>query len=360
MFERNPAGPSRPGSSSTTNGSSVTHRPDFSPGCVVTIDSHDVDDASEQTRRFLGTELMQLEGGEVHVAATIVALGETLLVSARYSRRLLTRGAAPTGCVTLLLNASDSVPTRIGSRPIDARTCAVNGSGAEICNYAPRDTLPMTIAVSEEKWCEWMSGCVHELRLPLGQTQILTANPRSVRRLTAHIDTVCGMAAARPARLRDAIWAGCLEDAVLAATHGMLDSSAIDRPLPSERIGRHRAVARARGFIHERLAETISLARLCRVSHAAARTLEYGFRELFEVSPITYVRCARLARVHKALHDADREPVQSVTDVATHWGFCHLGQFSIDYRIMFGESPSTTLAHARHQSARVRQAAKIR
>jgi AraC family ethanolamine operon transcriptional activator len=36
-----------------------------------------------------------------------------------------------------------------------------------------------------------------------------------------------------------------------------------------------------------------------------------------------------------------------VGQVAGDWGFYHLGQFSRDYRRLFGESPSATLARHR-------------
>jgi AraC family transcriptional regulator, ethanolamine operon transcriptional activator len=32
-----------------------------------------------------------------------------------------------------------------------------------------------------------------------------------------------------------------------------------------------------------------------------------------------------------------------VIDVATEWGFWHMGHFAHDYRVMFGEAPSQTL-----------------
>ena len=32
-----------------------------------------------------------------------------------------------------------------------------------------------------------------------------------------------------------------------------------------------------------------------------------------------------------------------VKDIAIHWGFVDLGRFAVDYKRMFGESPSTTL-----------------
>jgi len=35
-----------------------------------------------------------------------------------------------------------------------------------------------------------------------------------------------------------------------------------------------------------------------------------------------------------------------VTEIATQWGFTHMGRFSIEYRLRFGESPSETLSRS--------------
>jgi AraC family ethanolamine operon transcriptional activator len=41
-----------------------------------------------------------------------------------------------------------------------------------------------------------------------------------------------------------------------------------------------------------------------------------------------------------------------VVEIASGWGFTHMGQFSADYRRMFGEKPSETLhRNATHHGA---------
>jgi AraC-like DNA-binding protein len=55
-----------------------------------------------------------------------------------------------------------------------------------------------------------------------------------------------------------------------------------------------------------------------------------------------YLRQVRLEHAHYDLTNAD--PTHStVSDIAPHWGFTHLGRFATTYRAKHGRSPSHTL-----------------
>jgi AraC family ethanolamine operon transcriptional activator len=54
----------------------------------------------------------------------------------------------------------------------------------------------------------------------------------------------------------------------------------------------------------------------------------------------------RIHLVRRALSAAVAEA--TVTEIATHFGFWHLGRFSAGYQTIFGELPSTTLARRLH------------
>ena len=81
---------------------------------------------------------------------------------------------------------------------------------------------------------------------------------------------------------------------------------------------------------------------LCRVAGTSRRTLEYAFRDYFGTSP---KRFTKVLRLNAARNDLLRGDVHSdkVVEIASGWGFTHMGQFSADYRHMFGEKPGETL-----------------
>lgn len=102
-----------------------------------------------------------------------------------------------------------------------------------------------------------------------------------------------------------------------------------------------RDVRRAIDYIEANLDQPIAIADLVKATGVAGRTLFMHFKEFKGVSPMRYLRNARLRRVREALLRAD--PSATVIGIAMSAGFSHMGRFSQTYRRLFGESPSATL-----------------
>jgi AraC-like DNA-binding protein len=84
---------------------------------------------------------------------------------------------------------------------------------------------------------------------------------------------------------------------------------------------------------------------LCRTLEISERTLRKAFHNLYGLPPCRCLRMLRLSEARRALLAADCERV-TVTEIATEFGFLELGRFSVEYRRVFGESPSQTLHHS--------------
>jgi len=87
----------------------------------------------------------------------------------------------------------------------------------------------------------------------------------------------------------------------------------------------------------------VSLADLCLAAGVSARALQYAFRDLYGVSPIRYFRLRRLHEAHRSLRSALPER-SAVKRAALGAGLTDLGRFSVEYRALFGQSPSATLS----------------
>lgn len=104
-------------------------------------------------------------------------------------------------------------------------------------------------------------------------------------------------------------------------------------------------VQRVESFMWENVEEPLTLKRICANTDCRMRTLIYCFKECFGIGPITYLKTLRLNAVHRRLKKA-RGAVR-IFDVATDYGFWHMGHFSTDYKRMFGVTPTETVWWAR-------------
>lgn len=104
-----------------------------------------------------------------------------------------------------------------------------------------------------------------------------------------------------------------------------------------------RGLRRVLDYIHEHLAEPLSVTELARVGEVSVRSLQQSFRRHLGVTPTAYIRDLRLERVHADLVAADPDAGDSVAEIASRWGFTHLGRFASLYRAAFGRPPSCTL-----------------
>ena len=104
-----------------------------------------------------------------------------------------------------------------------------------------------------------------------------------------------------------------------------------------------RDVKRAMDYIHANLDRPLTIADIAATAGVPGTTLFKHFHDGFGISPMGYVRNQRFHKVRQDLLKAQKGA--RVTEIASRWGFTHLGRFAVEYRIRFGESPSQTLSN---------------
>jgi AraC family ethanolamine operon transcriptional activator len=106
-----------------------------------------------------------------------------------------------------------------------------------------------------------------------------------------------------------------------------------------------RYIACRKAAIHAmKMRTSIPVAELAAVAGVSQRVLELGFQEALDMSPQKFLRWNRLNQVHRDLRNA-RTGSSKVTDICNRWGFHELGRTAVEYKQVFGESPSATLSH---------------
>ena len=140
------------------------------------------------------------------------------------------------------------------------------------------------------------------------------------------------LASAHPALLVELAVAAMLTSFPLTAEAGSASALAVHP----------RVIRRAVEFIESHVAQPLTIAAVADAAGTSVRTLQAGFRRHLGISPIRFLRLARLRAARDELTAADPGLV-TVADVARRWGFAHPSRFAADYRREFGEFPAETL-----------------
>lgn len=105
---------------------------------------------------------------------------------------------------------------------------------------------------------------------------------------------------------------------------------------------RAKLMRRAREFIQANLHRPLTLKDIYTDLGISRRTLYYGFENMFDMTPMEYLRIQRLLGARRSLKQADPKTAK-VTAIAHQWGFYNLGHFAKAYKAMFNQLPSQTL-----------------
>jgi len=109
---------------------------------------------------------------------------------------------------------------------------------------------------------------------------------------------------------------------------------------------RSRGFQRAIDFLRQSDPANFTMAELCRVAEVSERTLQYAFKDVFDLSPQEFITRRRLHSVRQTLLTCNRRSA-FVGQIAMDHGFFELGHFAGKYRQLFGELPSATLSRRR-------------
>jgi AraC-like DNA-binding protein len=290
-------------------------------------------------------DAVQLQPLAVRVGRVIVRLGASAVVFHSTNRRVRTRTSARGGLAAYVTfgpkskGTVDGVP--VGPGLMLAAAPEVEASFVADAGYESITFLLPTDEIIAHLTARQREG---EFRLPRG-VETLQVDDQNARRLFAWGKRLVDAAARDPAlfneRETERIAAHVeLVEHLLATLRGAHDfePSRSDRTRQAQTL----IVKIAEDFALSQTSEQLYVSDLCRVAAVSERTLEYAFKEVMGLTPVTYLIRVRLHRVRQALLAATQGST-TVSTEALNWGFWHFGEFSRAYKDCFGELPSDTL-----------------
>jgi len=298
-----------------------------------------------ENARHWDLDYYQLDRGNFSSELLMFGNATTLFTRARLGRRLLQKGAPPSGLVTFGLLANPDISIHWRNLDIYGDRLFIFPPSGELHSISQPDFDVFTLSLPEEA----LNRTCHSLELPdfrrlVDGTEAFNCQPQSMSLLRKWLHkTAFGLANSPPAADRSILLQQLKEElakrlvAILAESIGPES-----KPLMRKR---DHALSIAVNHIEDPDRPVTSVQELCSIAHVSERTLEYAFRERFGQSPKTFILTHRLNSVRKMLRHADPD-ADRIHEIAGHQEFFHMGQFASDYKRLFRELPSETLRNS--------------
>jgi len=323
----------------------VKHPPLASAQPAVTVV-----EISDPTAVGAGVELIeqdavQLQPMSLRARRVIVRLGASTVVFQSTNRRVRTRSSARRGLVAYVTFGPTSSGT-VDGLPVSSGLMLAAAPDAEASFVADAGYESITFLLPPEEIRAHLAARQREgeFQVPRG-VETLQVDGDDARRLFDWGKRLVDTAARQPAlfneREKERVAAHVeLVELLLAILGGAHDfePSRSDRTRQAQSL----IVRIAEDYALSRTSEHLYVSDLCRVAAVSERTLEYAFKEILGLTPVTYLTRLRLHRVRQALLAATHGST-TVSTEALDWGFWHFGEFSRAYKDCFGELPSDTL-----------------
>ena len=183
---------------------------------------------------------------------------------------------------------------------------------------------------------------------PVGQSSVsmvIRPVPALMSRLLKLHAAAGHLAEAAPDILGNPQVSRALENALVhAMVMCLAENNEIERRVGTQH--RARIMARFEEFQAAHDNVPVYLTEVCAAVGVSERTLRACCQEQLGMGPIHYLWLRRMHLARRALASATSDGL-TVTGVAADYGFGELGRFAVEYRTLFGESPSLTLKRSR-------------
>lgn len=268
----------------------------------------------------------------------LVELGPAMLFS----------GLMAEGCYTLILVTK--CPT-VG-RSFNFEVEHVDGymglfhPGAPVDAYTPEGYANATLVIPQDNFHSALKRHFPEIpQEPLRHGAGVKVGSQAMSALTDVLETVEGALNDPELPLERLEVREKLEEVLLKAFfEGLKSGLQQDAPSYGSRTtGRVKHLRLAREFVAKNAHRVFDLGELSQAIGMSPRGVELLFRESLGLSPSTFIKNRRLHGVRHILLSSERK-AGLVKESAMEWGFMHMGHFSRNYRQLFGESPSKTVA----------------
>ena len=300
--------------------------------------------ASLRTLQLSG---VALEAGRFSGSVCTLELGDFTLEVVRTSPALLIKAASSgrSGWLLLLEGASAA---HWDGKPVGPYDIAsLQPCGSLMASF--RNDSACAFVSTEASQAKGLLGGAQGTRIARRElVRVRRSSPSAHARLSSVIRTAEEQSRSALGTFGDDRMRRPLRARLLEAIGGLFSSADAGHSPRARLTGRQHVVRRADEFLCANPLRPIYTEDLCEALGVSASALHEAFQAIFGISPHRYLKLRRMSLVRASLL-ASVGPWKSVKAAALSFGFWHLGQFAHDYRAIFGELPSATLARTKNK-----------
>jgi AraC-like DNA-binding protein len=306
------------------------------------FDIRRIDDLSNAV---LGADLeaIQMAGGCVRGSLAFAARDGVVFSSGLIDGNVMIRGALSKNAVTLVVVLQVGPGSRLWLDEVTAGNVGIVLPGDECDIFCTAGSLYVTAILTSTRLREEVAREGLSLNRSLVRKTGLHSTPIGLRALTCLRRQFASIHSSRTDVEISKLGIGSRMLRTVENHYAELPQSRDER---IHLAGQAKIVHDARKYIRKNLARPISVEALSIAAETSPRSLFRAFSAVLGDTPHSYVRRLRLHRVRQEL--MSQCATSTVSGAAHKWGMGgDLGRLSQNYRDLFGENPSTTLALGR-------------
>jgi AraC-like DNA-binding protein len=300
-------------------------------------------DAFKDVLRHEDAEITQLRAGSCVNTVSLVPLERMVFRYGTKSTPWIACGTAVAGHVSVLVDLNyREFPIANGIRQGNRPLVQLYGGGSEHCSMAAEKGEYVLIPIPNQVLENALRGLgIDQIPVDAGRFTALQPQAETFRLLLDTIESLRSGAESSPEMFRSGELRQTAERELLTRLALVIGASEPFHGI-GRRTDRMKIFHNARAFLHANSHAPVYLAELCSAAGVPERTLRDIFQSILGVSPLKYLQLRRMRQARLALLKADKG-AHSVKEIALVSGFWELGRFAVEYKRLFGESPSETL-----------------
>ena len=302
----------------------------------VEFKSNDFDEFSTMIKNA-NLEILLLEKGLFRGKGTLLKGKHVLVSSFVMNKKNLQMGTAVPGFITFVICKPD-ISVKWRNYELEHGMIGVLWKN-EHHAIADSNLIGMPISIDENYFeeCCRLIGCP-EVMTTLRKNDLLKVNQTHLKELRIFLDKILNSES-----LVENISLKVLEHQLVELLINTISFSIPEKTFYRENVN---TFNNAVDYIHDNIKDLTTVNEVCRSLNVSDRQLRHLFQKKYAISPKNYIQNLKLSLIYKRLKVEQTEEV-TIRSLAGDFNFWHMGQFSRDYRKLFGELPSETLTKSR-------------